>query len=238
MKKIISADNTFFSRSETGLIFLIAVILFPIWMLYLLLFLFMSEWQQSLSLVYATENILPLAILGMLVPRVCRALPWRPEDRVSFFITHTGIGILFATFGAAGAMALFSVYLQMIDAQMTIFDYDPRVLSWQFFVAFLCYIAIASASYVTYTIEQLREEEFKRLTADRLLTSTELKALKAQLNPHFLFNTLHSLITLTKRDAEAAAAGLEHFADLMRYIMRSDRNEKVTLSEELDFIDD
>jgi sensor histidine kinase YesM len=68
----------------------------------------------------------------------------------------------------------------------------------------------------------------------------ELKALRAQVNPHFLFNTLHSLLILVRRDPRAAEDALEQFGDLMRYALRVQQGagDEVLLAEEWTFTQD
>src|SRR5690606_35762227 len=66
----------------------------------------------------------------------------------------------------------------------------------------------------------------------------ELQALRAQLNPHFLFNTLHALTQLAREDPPATAAALERFGDLLRYVLSAGRDAgaDVSLEEELEFV--
>jgi sensor histidine kinase YesM len=67
--------------------------------------------------------------------------------------------------------------------------------------------------------------------------NAELAALRAQLNPHFLFNTLHSLSQLACEDPPATRDALERFGDLMRYVLQAGRIAPgdVSLEAELDF---
>jgi len=66
----------------------------------------------------------------------------------------------------------------------------------------------------------------------------QLRALRAQINPHFLFNALNSLRGLIAEDPPRAASMVTGFAGLMRYALQSDRTETVTLAEELAAVDD
>lgn len=67
---------------------------------------------------------------------------------------------------------------------------------------------------------------------------SELRALKAQLDPHFLFNNLHVLHMLIGQDAEVAGHYLGCFANLYRYLIRHRDANFVTLADELRFLDD
>jgi LytS/YehU family sensor histidine kinase len=63
-----------------------------------------------------------------------------------------------------------------------------------------------------------------------------LQALKMQLHPHFLFNTLHSISALIPRDPEAADAMLGQLSDLLRLTLDRIGTQEVPLKEELDFV--
>lgn len=76
--------------------------------------------------------------------------------------------------------------------------------------------------------------------AQNLLIASELSALRNKLNPHFLFNTLHSIIALTQRNPAAAETALFQFSDMLRYVLDTERSgtDRVTLDAELDFVRD
>jgi two-component system LytT family sensor kinase len=67
---------------------------------------------------------------------------------------------------------------------------------------------------------------------------SELRALKAQIDPHFLFNNLNVLHMLIGQDAEVAGHYLGCFANLYRYLIRHRDADFVTLADELHFLDD
>lgn len=83
----------------------------------------------------------------------------------------------------------------------------------------------------------LREEESRAAEAEMLRAEAELAALRARLNPHFLFNTLHTLLALVRRDPAAAERGLEQFGQMMQYALRAggDQGDRVSVADELRF---
>ena len=88
------------------------------------------------------------------------------------------------------------------------------------------------------TTERLRAEEARATRAESLRTRAELETLRAQLNPHFLFNTLHSLMALVRHDPLAAEDALERLASLLRHTLMTMKDaEDVALSDELDFVE-
>jgi len=68
----------------------------------------------------------------------------------------------------------------------------------------------------------------------RQLREAELKALKAQINPHFLFNGLNSISALTVTDAEAARDMIHKLSDFMRYALKKNEQTLLLFSDELD----
>ncbi|MDX2029751.1 MAG: histidine kinase [Blastocatellia bacterium] len=76
-----------------------------------------------------------------------------------------------------------------------------------------------------------REQELRELAA-----RAELKALRAQINPHFLFNALNIAIDLTEDDPKLAGETLIHLAHVFRYALDATRRDMAFLGEELDFI--
>ncbi len=69
------------------------------------------------------------------------------------------------------------------------------------------------------------------------LATAQLAALKNQLQPHFLFNTLNSIMALVRRQESAPAElMLERLADLLRCVLRSSAEQELSLGEELDFV--
>jgi anti-sigma regulatory factor (Ser/Thr protein kinase) len=85
---------------------------------------------------------------------------------------------------------------------------------------------------------QLREQEQDRRARDLSLhaSRSELKALRAQINPHFLFNALNAIAGLIHRDPEVADRTIEKLADVFRYALRGSEAEWALLDDELEFV--
>jgi two-component system, LytTR family, sensor kinase len=73
------------------------------------------------------------------------------------------------------------------------------------------------------------------LDAQRQLERAQLERLKAQLQPHFLFNTLNSISVLVREDPAAAQQMIVQLSDLLRLAIDSNHTQLVTLREELEF---
>ena len=87
-----------------------------------------------------------------------------------------------------------------------------------------------------YQRNRQNEIEHWRLTA--ALKDAELMALKAQINPHFLFNALNNIRALVLEDGERARDMITHLSDLLRYSVKSNAEPQVPLKQELEVVQD
>jgi len=84
---------------------------------------------------------------------------------------------------------------------------------------------------------QLRERERVEERLQSLATQAELKALKAQINPHFLFNTLNTIAQLIHTSPARAEATVERLAEMFRYMLAGSERGLVPLEGEISFVD-
>jgi hypothetical protein len=111
---------------------------------------------------------------------------------------------------------------------------------WPVLYAMMSYGVIAITFHMVRANAARRRQEAAMQQAHALLVATELNALRSKLNPHFLFNTLHSIIALTRKDPNAAETALFQFSDMLRYVLDTEKtgNDRVTLDDELRFVRD
>ena len=101
-------------------------------------------------------------------------------------------------------------------------------------IAFAC---VAAALHAIEFYRRYRERETQALQLQARLSDAQLRALRAQLNPHFLFNTLNAATTLLHRDPHAADAMLTRLGDLLRITLRFDPEHETPLREEMELLD-
>lgn len=102
------------------------------------------------------------------------------------------------------------------------------------FGAYLLIVLIAHA--VSY-YRTMQEKEIRATQLEAELTKAHLQALKSQLQPHFLFNTLHSISALMLTDVAAADHMMTSLSDLLRLSLEDDGTQITTLSREIEFLD-
>jgi sensor histidine kinase YesM len=140
--------------------------------------------------------------------------------------------------GLALAFGLFSLMLMFASGTP-----GTRSLSWYtwpFMYSLMMYAVVAGIFYLIRASEAAHRQALAIHQAQSLLVASELSALRSKLNPHFLFNTLHSIIALTRKNPGAAETALFQFSDMLRYVLDTEKsgNDRVTLEDELRFVRD
>ena len=86
------------------------------------------------------------------------------------------------------------------------------------------------------SFERRQEKEVENWKLQAQLKEAELGILKAQINPHFLFNALNNIRSLISEDAERARNILTRLSEVLRYAVYHNSREEVTLSEEIEMV--
>jgi len=181
-------------------------------------------------------NVLPAALLGIGVVAVSQRIRWSPNRRYRFLLAHLLFASLYVVLWM-DAVPFLNAMGRLIQSGAWVFRHEGS-FQGGFFTGLLVYVTIAGIVYAVQTTERLRAEQARATRAESLRTRAELEALRAQLNPHFLFNTLHSLMALVRHDPPAAEDALERLALLLRHTLMTMKDaEDVELSDELDFVD-
>ena len=134
----------------------------------------------------------------------------------------------------AAVVGKYAIYLP-VRARLTGFDQPPfvqgvAVSAISEAIAFGC---VAAVLHAVEFYRRYREREMFSLQLQARLSDAQLRALRAQLNPHFLFNTLNAATTLLHRDADGADAMLTRLGELLRLTLRADPDHETALTEEL-----
>lgn len=116
-------------------------------------------------------------------------------------------------------------------------NYLNASIPWRVALGFLLYVLIASNYYLliyyhNYKEKQLRESELKALVKE-----SQLSSLKSQINPHFLFNSLNSISSLTMVSPDKAQEMVINLSDFLRYSLSHNNESLTTLDKELQNID-
>jgi ligand-binding sensor domain-containing protein len=111
----------------------------------------------------------------------------------------------------------------------------PFYRTWWFLS--LMFLLIGSLAYGLYQfrVQQIRDKEMLKTTLNKRISEVKMEALRAQMNPHFIFNSLSSInLFILKNEAEAASLYLNKFSRLIRQVLDHSRSETITLAEDLE----
>lgn len=109
----------------------------------------------------------------------------------------------------------------------------PKFLTGAFDIFSIAAIAVSIKLFRTRFESQQREEKLRSEKAE-----TELRFLKTQMNPHFLFNTLNSIYALTRAQSPSAPDAVMRLSKILRYILYETQKKTSSLEEELKIVDD
>jgi two-component system LytT family sensor kinase len=148
---------------------------------------------------------------------------------------------------ASTVFSIFYVFLRTAVAQMedwvsgnglpSFFEAFQPLLVKVFHFNFLIYWVILAVAHAFDLYREARERELRTSELERHLAQARLRALQMQLNPHFLFNTLHAISSLMHKDVEAADRMIARLSGLLRYALESTDAQEVSLKQELAFLD-
>jgi len=184
----------------------------------------------------AVANVLPDALLGLAVIRLPRRISWPHGRRARFFLSHAVLLALFLATSAAGWLALAGLDSLAFEGTFRL-KVSSRIIPFRLLNDVLIYCALAGLSYAWHNAAAGREQVVRANRAEALRARAELAAMRSQLNPHFILNTLHALLGLVRREPAIAEDALERLGDLLRYGLRIHRDgiDEVALRDETGF---
>ncbi|HYR12001.1 MAG TPA: histidine kinase, partial [Longimicrobium sp.] len=180
------------------------------------------------------------AVLGLGALAATERMRWSARRPLTFFVAQTVLALAYTAAWWAAIAAVFTARQSLARGEWTPTYLHGYALPWQMFSGVMVYAAIAGISYALQAARRLREQEARAARAEALRARAELQALRAQLDPHFLFNTLHSLMALVRHEPARAEDALERFAGLLRYTLhaRGSETDDVPLAREWAFVRD
>lgn len=129
-----------------------------------------------------------------------------------------------------------SVYLINV-AELFSYENFSIVIFFLYVFQTTIYFALWLVIYLgVYYFRNYKREEIEKWKLQSALKDAELIALKAQINPHFLFNALNNIRALILEDHMKARDMVSHLSELLRYSIQFNNNEKVTVAEELEIV--
>jgi two-component system LytT family sensor kinase len=174
---------------------------------------------MKMMLILSVHMVVAYVNLYLLVPRFLR--------RQQYLTYASG---LLLTLGSA-------TFPMAILVHTILNDQDLKSLVWSTF--FLVVIALSllftvAVSMAIKLVKDWYQEQRKRQELEQLQLQTELKFLKTQINPHFLFNSLNNIYGLTLLKSDKASASILKLSGILRYLLHESSKSEVALELELE----
>lgn len=220
-----SADTTArrSSPAARGLVWLhLFLAWLPVWVLYSSLIAAAHGAGLARAAIAGSRAIGIAALLGLLVQRLADRLQWPRPLNLRFVFAHAVAASAFA----AAWVGLTSLVERMVSGRWFL---PPSGLYAFLILGAFLYFMVAGIAYAVRATERAARAEAAAAT-------TQLAALRSQLNPHFLFNALHAVVQLIPVEPRRAAQAAEEVATLLRTVIEEDR-DLVPLEEERRFVE-
>jgi LytS/YehU family sensor histidine kinase len=183
----------------------------------------LGTWQPG-EIHSAFSTLIAGAIVAFLVYRFVRRVPWPRRFRLSFVLVNVAAAVATTLLWIGLSIAFESLY------SGSLLNTRTGTLFWRERLSMGLYLYAVIAA-ITYPVH----EAARAARAESLAARTQLAALRAQIQPHFLFNALHTVVQLIPLDPNRAVEAAELIADLLRATVDESRDE-VTLDEEWRFV--
>lgn len=192
---------------------------------------------------YNISGYLPSAVFGfwagistLLVGKFLNKLiSWKKKHAIRFLVQSS---ILYAV-----GLIIIAIYCEMFLISLrTKLNYTQFWLIYNdeifktLLILFLVVVVYTIVDFMIYSFNQMREEEIRSVELMNNQLNLQFEALKSQLNPHFLFNSLNTISSLLYSDKKIAEKFIRMFAESYRFIFNQNDKALIPLQKELDFV--
>ncbi len=167
------------------------------------------------------------AILGVGVLKFAMITPMPQDNRLQSIALHVAGAFIYTISWIAAVSFIGGIGTLISDGVFQLRPPSGPAFRWHLTAGPILYAAIVTAIFSVRSFER----------SQNLIKNAELQALRAKLNPHFIFNTLHTIMMLFRSDAAKAEKAMEQFSDLIRYSFhgekqKQDSESQVSLADE------
>jgi two-component system LytT family sensor kinase len=176
------------------------------------------------------------ALLSIPMLRLARRFQFHRDTWLSTALLHFFASLFFSGFWIMLRAALAQLERRIYGSPPDFSGDFVRLFIKSFHLNLWIYWVILAVSHAFENARKLSERELKNTALEKSLTQAKLRALQSQLNPHFLFNTLHTISALMHIDVEKADRMLAKLSDLLRYALDSTDEHEIPLRDEINFL--
>ena len=211
------------------------MLLCTIWVLFyaLVMYLQVEAIPFWVALIASANYNYLFGFVSIFIWLLCKKIPFDQTNKILFFSFHFLSAIFFS------ALWLFISYgfWYLSEGERIFEQVDVKeIIGWQFLFGMIQYFFVAGIFYTIIYHRNLKQKEMEQAELKILTRDAELKALKLQMNPHFLFNSLNSINALVTKDAALARKMIAQLSELLRMSLESHDKLLIPLKEELDLV--
>jgi len=174
---------------------------------------------------------LSFAVIGYNLWFVVRFNLREKQKTFDMIVSHLITAIVIIVIWLLGAYFLVK---NLYGDNLSYIQFLNESLPWRVITGIFYYLFFIMFYYVMLYYEDLQEKLKVESELQNLVKEAELTALKSQINPHFLFNSLNSISSLTITNPDQAQEMVIKLSDFLRYSLSHDKNERTSLEDEID----
>lgn len=192
---------------------------------------------------YKFTGYLPSAVFGLwagfaalgIGQYLNRFFNWRHKHALRFLVQCVLLYVVALVILAIySEMFLISLRSELTYSQFWLMYKDEFFKS--VLILFILVFIYSLLDFVVYSYNQMKEEEVRSAEVMNNQLNLQFEALKSQLDPHFLFNSLNTISSLLYKDTEKAERFIRMFAESYRFIFRQNDQALIPLEKELNFV--
>jgi hypothetical protein len=186
------------------------------------------------AVAWVPPMVLMFGFIALSAWYLCRFAPLRDAEPLGILAVHGAGAIISSALWIGMGYGWAMLIEKQVPGTIEVAGTHPAP---RFLFAVLAFLLSSAAHYVYITLEESRSAEKRALTMQMLATDAELRALRSQITPHFLFNALNSINALTSSDAAGARRMCLLLSDFLRGTLQLSTQERIPLAQELSLID-
>jgi two-component system sensor histidine kinase AlgZ len=219
-----------FSSRRGGLLFLLVWLLLGLVLSVLVVGSTDANWTNGLLFAIPVTMVYGFAA-GYSAYYLCRAYPLSEKSAVNILAVFIFTAL---TSGASWAVLSmgWNALLKLVESEWAGVETSPSLTILVFGLGVVLYGLSAVANYLAIEFDKARAAERRELESKLMAQEAELRMLRTQIDPHFLFNSLNSISALTSQNPAGARAMTLQLADFFRHSLGLEAHTKVTLAAE------
>lgn len=199
-------------------------------------YLFYPPSAVSQTLIDQAAYWLIWAVLSPLLLILSRRFPLERPGLLINLPLHVAAGVICGTLVQGLYLLLLLIVQNLTGSLISEFKRPTYILILSIFPNIMGYWVILAINLIFHYYQRYQNELLKAAKLDAQLSNARLQALKMQLHPHFLFNTLHSITALVlKNENRDAVKMINRLSEFLRLTLETAERQAVTLREELEF---